>query len=204
VLNADSSSRPHIHLGIDPVVLLRMLGGNMYMGTLIGGNHLGALDSGPLLAFLIFIAIACTALMVFCWVHSNWEFRFFLTFVGIILAVSLLKPAMTPTPLFTGWQILARGGSSRYWFLPVLAFAWSLAWCYFSRFPKMKEVAGYLLIVMCIGIVRDWRYPAFVDLHYAESVRKFEASPVGTTVYIPINPTFWEPRIGLVKRASSN
>jgi len=201
VLNADSSSRPHIHLGIDPVVLLRMLGGNMYMGTLIGGNHLGALDSGPLLAFLIFIAIACTALMVFCWVHSNWEFRFFLTFVGMVLAASLLKPAMTPTPGLTAWQGLASAGDCRYWFFPGLAFAWSLAWCFHSRFPNLKEGAGYLLLFMCIGIARDWRCPAFVDLHYAENIRRFEALPDGATMPIPINPPFMGLGVGLVKHA---
>jgi hypothetical protein len=39
-----------------------------------------------------------------------------------------------------------------------------------------------------LGIVRDWRYPDFADLHFKEYAAKFEASPPGSKIEIPLNP----------------
>ena len=57
--------------------------------------------------------------------------------------------------------------------------------------PILRRISVALLCLMCIGIVRDWRYPAFQDEHFAESVSLFEAASAGTTVILPIDPEGW-------------
>jgi hypothetical protein len=51
---------------------------------------------------------------------------------------------------------------------------------------------------MCLGIIRDWRHPAFKNMHFAEYAARFEAAPAGAVVTIPENPAGWTVR--LVKR----
>jgi hypothetical protein len=45
-----------------------------------------------------------------------------------------------------------------------------------------------LLLLLPVGIYRDWRYPAFMDLRFPEFARSFERVPSGTHFIIPINP----------------
>jgi hypothetical protein len=49
--------------------------------------------------------------------------------------------------------------------------------------------------MMCFGVIRDWRHPAFPETHFAESVKRFEAAPEGTTVTIQEHPEGWNMRL---------
>jgi hypothetical protein len=126
------------------------------------------------------------------------EMKLFLLFSAILFIVSLIFSETYPPPGVTVWDLLAGAPSSRYWFFPTLAFAWSVPWCLRRGTAFLRVFSVYLLGFMCIGIYRDWRYPAFRDLHFAEYVRRLEASPLGTEITIPENPDGWDMR--LVKR----
>jgi hypothetical protein len=45
---------------------------------------------------------------------------------------------------------------------------------------------------MCIGMIRDWRHPAFKDLDFAASARRFENAPPGTLTDFAENPDGWK------------
>jgi hypothetical protein len=53
---------------------------------------------------------------------------------------------------------------------------------------------------MCFGIIRDFRYPAYKDLHFAQDVKRFGAVPPGTAFVFPQNPQGWN--VTLIKRPS--
>jgi hypothetical protein len=48
---------------------------------------------------------------------------------------------------------------------------------------------------MPFGVVRDWRVPPMVDLHFAEHAQKFQQAPSGTVLVIPLNPPGWSMRL---------
>jgi hypothetical protein len=148
-----------------------------------------------MLWFLLFVAIGCTILVVACFLRSPLEMKLFLVWAAMLLAASLATPSAYSTQHLTRWQILAGTSGIRYWFFPMLAFAWSLVWCLQSESKLLKRVSAVLLCLMCFGILRDLRYPAQPDRHYPELVRRFEAAPPGTVADFPENPLGWSMRL---------
>jgi len=198
LLVVDPGGRTHAPLGASPALFTRILAGDIYCTALLGTNRLAVLPSLSVFIFLVCAAIACTALVAFCLLKSPPPLRLFLLLAAAIFALALISPTGSIPAGTTYWADLADAPGNRYWFFPTLAFAWSLLWCLHSRTALLKVVAAYLLFFMCIGIVRDFRHPAFKDLHFDANAKHFEAAPAGTTVTIPIVPEGWD--MVLVKR----
>jgi hypothetical protein len=198
LLNGGLSSRPHLSLGAGPVMLARLLAGQVYLGTLLGSTaqppHLGL---GWLIA-LIGIAAGGTALVIACFLQSPLPMRLFLLFSAMLLAASLIAPALGTLTGVTAWQGMIIGAGARYWFFPTLAFAWTILWCFHGRSRVLKSASAFLLCIMCFGVALRWRHTAFRDMHFADYARKFDDAPAGTAVVIPENPEGWSLR--LVKR----
>jgi hypothetical protein len=121
--------------------------------------------------------------------------KLFLAFTALLFSVSLSSPNTGSLKGVTGWELLTSGGGIRYWFFPTLAFAWSLLWCFNSRIRLLRIVSAPLILLMCLGIIRDWRHPAFKDMHFADYAERFETAPAGTIVTIPENPAGWTVRL---------
>jgi hypothetical protein len=201
LLIVSPSARPHYSLGASPSLLARILAGQVYVATLFGSNNLAA-RSGPWFSVLLFfVAVGGTAIVATCFVKSALEMKLFILLSSMVLAASLISPTAPPSARASVWELLTRANGVHYWFFPTLAFAWSLLWCFHCRVVALKAVSAVLLCLMCFGIVHDWRYPAFKDLHFAEYAKRFESAPVGTAVTIPENPEGWNMR--LVKRPAS-
>ncbi len=199
LLIVDPAGRSHYAaLGASPALFARLLAAQVYLAALIGGNGLAYYSDSRLFIFLLVVAIGGTILVVLCFIKSPVEMRLFLAVTSLLFAVSLSSPNTGSPKGVTGWEILTSGGGIRYWFFPTLAFAWSLLWCFHSRTRSLRIVSAPLILLMCVGIIRDWRHPAFLDLHYAEYAERFEAAPAGTVVNIPENPAGWT--VHLVKR----
>jgi hypothetical protein len=198
LLKGGFSSRPHYILGASPELFARILAGQVYLGTLFGGNA-EAVQAGLVYTIaLTGIAAGGSILVVICFLRSPMGMKLFLLFSIMILVSSLLSPTLGPLSGVTSWVVLARGGGARYWFFPTLAFAWSILWGFQSRTAVLKAVSAILLCLMCIGVVRCWRHPAFKDMHYAEYAKRFESSPAGTAFTIPLSTEGWT--MTLVKR----
>jgi len=197
LLVVDPAGRAHAALGASPALFTRILGGHVFIATLLGTNFLAMHPSPPVFVFLLCAVIGGIAIVAMCFAKSGIEMRLFILFSGVMFAASLISPAAYPPPGVSRWELLTGAGGIRYWFFPELTFAWALLWCSTSKKALLKIVGGYLLIVMCFGVVRDWRHPAFKDLHFAEDAKRFEAAPAGTEVTLPENPKGWT--IQLVK-----
>jgi hypothetical protein len=195
LLVVSPTARPHFSLGASPVLFARILAGPVYLGTLIGANVLGAHPGTGFQILLVCAAVLGTAIILVCFVKSNLEMRLFILFSSMVLAASLIAPIAHPPPGGSLWQEMAGTGGIHYWFFPTLAFAWSILWCIRSRMIVPKTVSIALLCVMCIGILRDWRHPAFQDMQFAEKVSLLQAAPAGTAITIPLNPPGWEMRL---------
>lgn len=201
LLNGGFSSRPHYALGASPALLTRILGAQVYLGPLLGGNGLAVSQSAGVFVFLAIAVIIGTVIVVFCFARSAVEMRLFLLLTFTLLAVSLISPTAYPPAGVSMWELLAGAAGIRYWYFPTLAFAWSILWCFRSPAGPLKIMSTVLLCVMCFGIVRDWRYPALKDLQFKEYARRFEAATPGTAFIFPQNPQGWN--MTLVKYPSS-
>lgn len=187
-------------LGASPALFMRIVAGQVYLGTLLGSNGLAARAGVGMLVLLVCVAIGGTAIAAICFKEATTEWRLLFVFSCTLLGASLASPAAYPPAGLTRWELLANVGGIRYWFFPTLAFAWCLLWCVRRRKGAMAAIASVLLVVMTFGIVRDWNHPAFKDLHYREFAESFSTSPAGTDVVVPENPQGWTVR--LIKRAS--
>ena len=201
LLNGGFSSRPHYSIGASPVMLTRLLAGQLYLGTLLGSNSLGV--RGGLWATIVFTGIAAggTILVILCFLRSSLPMKLFLLFSSMLLAASLISATLGPLSGVTAWEALATGCGARYWFFPTLAFGWTILWCIQSPTLVLKTVSSILLCVMLFGIALRWRHPAYLDMHFTKYVKEFEAAPVGTAFTIPENPA--GAALTLVKRSSN-
>jgi hypothetical protein len=181
-----SSDRVQTALGAGVRPLLKLLGGQIYLGALIGPNRL-ATNSDETAILVALVAALGTAVICYCAFSANLEWRVFLLFCGLVFAASLRSPMVAgDTPR---WNLLAQVSGCRYWFFPTLAFVWSLIWCFsVGRSRTMRHVALVALAIMTIGVVRGWRYPAYRDFNFESHVREFEQAAPGTHVLIPIHP----------------
>jgi hypothetical protein len=191
LFNGGFSNRPHYILGASPALFARILASRAYLGTLLGDNVLAAHLGLGYSIVLTGIAVGGTILVAVCFLRSSLAMKLFLVFCALALAASLISPTLSPPAGMSAWQDIARGAGARYWFFPTLAFAWSILWCYRSRIAILQAVSVILLCIMCFGVVLRWRHPAFRDMHFAEYATRFESSPAGTAVTIPMSTGGW-------------
>lgn len=195
LLSGGFSSRPHFPLGASFAMLMRILAGHIFIATLLGANGLAARTDPRLLIFLVCAAVGGIAMTVFCFTKSPLPMKLFVILTALLLAVSLISPTTYPPAGATMWHQLAGAGGIRYWYFPTLAFAWLLLDGIRSGSKSLQAASAVLLVIMCFGIVRDWRIPPVKDLHWAEEAKRFEAAPAGTVVTIPENPAGWTVRL---------
>lgn len=202
LLILDKSGRSPAELGASPALFVRIIGGHVYFGALLGSNGLAAGAGTGVFITLLAITVGGTVLVLTCFVRSGLEMRLFLVLTAMLLVASLISPAAYPPPGVSRWKLLEMvPGGIRYWFFPSLAFAWSLLVGIRSRSELFKGASAVLLCAMCFGIVHDWRIPALKDSHWVEDAKSFEAAQAGTVVVLPENPLGWNIR--LVKHSSN-
>lgn len=168
-----SSTRSHAILGATPQLFVRILAGQVYLGAIVGENKLPAHRNGILLAF---VALLGTVFLVYTFLHARLEWKLFLVFCMGIFAASLISPMVSDTT--PQWQILMESIGIRYWFLPMLAFVWALLWCVASESNFLvRNLAAASLLLMCVGITENWRYPAYHDFGFPKYARDSPQRP---------------------------
>jgi hypothetical protein len=189
------ASRVQNELGANLETFLRMIGGDIVAGAMFG-NHGFALKSpintdGK-------AAFCCFAICIYCFRSASFELKLFILYCAAVLAASLRSPNVAGSkPL---WEVLAGATASRYWFLPMLAFVWSAAWCARYATNRLWRIASTgILLLMIIGVVTDWRYPSPPDEHFPQYARQLQDAKPGTRVTIPIAHDGWQ--MELVKRS---
>lgn len=187
-----SEARYPGRLGASPLLFAKILASQVFLAALIGKNSVPYRHSYWLHA--VVITVAGLAVFAYALWRGRWELKVFVIFAIMMLTGALLTPlAASPK-----WPILLTAWGVRYWFIPMLAFVCALVWMAGAERPTaLRVVAIATLALMTVGIVREWRHPAFVDLHFRGYARQFSELPKGSTLTIPINPPGWS--MALVK-----
>jgi hypothetical protein len=186
-----SHSRQVAPNGASLTRLVTILGGQVFLSSLLGLQTLRSIPPGNGLFFLEALAalLGLAVLTLALW-RAPFELRLFVAFALAVLAAGLANPLGGPPRLFQ-WEWLSMPGlGNRYYFFPMLAFLAALLWTARSGSSSLwlRCFAVALLLLLPIGIYRDWRYPAFKDLRFHDYAVRFERAPSGTKISIPINP----------------
>lgn len=183
-------------LGASPALFARLIGGDVFVGTLLGSHGNGGRVG---LAWCLIALVLGSALIVYCLRHVSLEVRFFFGYCAIMLAAGLHTPAFHPTtePL---WPLLLQAAVRRYWFLPDLAVLFAVLWCAaFAQARAVRCIGLGFTILLCVGIAKDWRIPPMYDVGFHRTAAAFDAAPPGTHMTIPVFPGgIW--KMDLVKR----
>ncbi len=190
----EGGPRAHTPLGASVEKLLRMMGGDVVAGALLGGS---SFPWRAPMAVIVTAALAGLSIYLYCLWFANLEWKLFLIFCGLLLAASLCFPLTEGSK--PAWDSVLLDVSARYWFLPMLAFTWSALWCARYGRDRLFKIAGICtLFAMLVGVVRDWRYAPFPDAGFAGSVQRMRDAKPGEHVVLPIPPDGWH--MELVKK----
>ena len=161
LLILDPKGRSSSPNGITAAILTRILGGDVFAGTLLGRVGLAGLPGTGAFVFLLCVAAGGVAMVAACFLKSRREMKLLLVFACLVFAASLLSPADHVPAGSTVWGVLSKIAAHRYWFVPSVAFAWVLLWCARSEIAILKAAASMLLCLMAFGAgaVFNWRIP---------------------------------------------
>jgi hypothetical protein len=168
-----------------------IFGGQVVLGSLIGTRGLVGLTHLTGVSFYTLLAaIVGMLFLAYATVRGPVELKLFVAFCLAVFMACLFRP-LADKPGFQ-WQIMAIPGNfGRYFFLPMLAFLASLIWSVAGgRVSSAKYTALVILLLMSIGIYKDWRYPEFLDLNFRETALQFEHAAPGTRVTFLVNPNW--------------
>lgn len=191
VYQADPVIRSRAPLGASLRAVVEILSSHVFLAALLGYANYPAHLS--LLALTV-VAIAGLAIIVYATLKAKWEYKLMIVFCMLVFAASLASPLVSKTE--PQWLILKQAYGIRYWFFPMLAFAWSLLWCVqYGGSKVMRGSAGFLLILMVAGMAKDWEYPAFPDHNFSQSAKKFERLRPGEAMTFPLYPDGWSMQL---------
>lgn len=187
-----SRARPVAPNGANWHRLISILGGQIFLSPLLGNRTLIRMAwrhfPDYIFARETFAFVLGMAILFYVLRYAPAELKLFVLFGFTILALSLARPIPGILPL-PQWELMSfPGHGNRYYFLPSVSFLAGLAWIADSAAKAPRWIAGLLLLLLPLGIYRDWRYPQFTDLHFREYASEFESSPPGTKIAIPLNP----------------
>jgi len=170
--------------------LVSILGRQVFFSALFGFTaQYWFVPGGPffidVIATLVGLAVVLYALR-----YAPFELKVFILFSFAVLTLGLARP-LAGAPNHPQWAWLCiPGRGNRYYFLPMLGFLASLLWMATPATPPrgLRYFAVALLLLLPVGIYREWSHPPFDDYHFQQYAEQFEHAPAGTKIAIPINP----------------
>lgn len=182
-----AATRSHAGLGATPSLFVRLMGGQVILGAIMGRS--GQQVQRPLAILALAVAFGFFV-AAYCFWKGRLEWKLFLIFCAFVIAASLKNPMVSMTQ--PQWQVLQNASGIRYWFFPMLGFVWAMAWCATLGGNGVFRFAGVAgLIMTTTGMIADWHYLPYADLHFAKYAANFEAAAPGEMVNIPIFPQGW-------------
>jgi hypothetical protein len=194
-----TNSRPTAPNGATFGRLASIVGGQVFFSSVLGVRtsiqlyyytHLHSLFLVQVIALAVGVAFVIYALR-----YGPMELKLFHLFAVAVLGSALSHPLANYDGDMTQWQQMqVPGCGNRYYFFPMLAFLATIIWMLVNSAPKTKVpryLALSILLLLPVGICRDWRYKPFKDLHFQEHAAEFERAAPGTQFTIPINPFLW-------------
>jgi hypothetical protein len=173
-------------LGASPVLLLRIVSGDIFLSAMVGSNYHTGLLPVPVLMLVLVMALAIIAFG--CW-RGGVSLTLFTIFSVLTLAGGLKSPLIAgPHPL---WVLLLSDVGARYWFYPMMVFLWSGVVAAFAADPGAKWfrwTGRALLSLLLVGVVRQWIYPPYTRHEFRPYAEQFEHLQPGQSEVIPIYP----------------
>jgi hypothetical protein len=175
---------------------VRLLGGDVFTGALLGSRPYGLEQSFMLSLFMLLLGLA---MCLYCFRFVSLEMRLFFVYCFALFVAELHNPLVhTTRPV---WQVILEQGSLRYWFLPSLPFLFSVLWCAIAARSVFMRIAGVVLTLTLVrGIHRDWHIGPMKDMHFDRAVAALETAPAGAHIVIPLNPDPPGWQMELIKR----
>jgi hypothetical protein len=177
--------------------LADIIGGQVFFSSVLGVrtsmqlyfySHFTSLFWLDLLALVIGLPFVVYALR-----HAPLELKLAYLFAALVLASALHRPLASFPGSYTQWQLLEIPGcGNRYYFFPMLTFFSTLVWMLTGvkdKLPRYSSAA--VLVLLSIGICRDYQYKPFQDLHFQEYATEFTRAAPGTEMTIPLNPDWY-------------
>jgi hypothetical protein len=189
-LTAILSSSRQAPNGVTFERFLGIIGGQVFFSGLLGMKTASAFTPRGLFPYAVAAALVGGAAVIYAFFSAPLELRAFLAFSFAVLGLGFARP-QAGLPEQLDWGVfLVPGLCNRYYFLPMLAFLASLVWIAAFSYSRrvLRHAAMAILLLLPIGIFKDWRYPAFGDYQFQQYADRFELAPSGTKLVIPINP----------------
>ena len=190
VLSARSRQAPN---GITFARFLGIVGGQVFYSALFGMKTALRHTPEKLFPYAVVAAVVGLSVVTYALLAAPLELKAFIFFSFAVLGSGLFRP-QAGLPEQLDWAVFLHPGScNRYFFLATAAFLASLLWM--AARPNAVRALRYsaiaILLLLPVGIYKDWRHPAFTDLHFRQYASLFESAPPGTKLLIPINPRGW-------------
>jgi hypothetical protein len=176
--------------------LINIVGGQVYFSSILGVRTAIQLYFHSHLHSLFFIDSIALAIglpfILYALRYAPTGLKLFHLFAGLVLAAALTHPIVNFAGNQQQWELLqVPGVGNRYYFFPMLAFLATLVWMAMdsnskSKLPRVCAMA--ILVLLPVGIYRDWQYRPFHNLHFQKYAADFEHASPGTQFTIPINP----------------
>lgn len=190
LLHTAALTRSAAPLGATFGNLVQLLGGQVFIGALVGENPLATHNEIWAWWLLGCSFVTGLAVILYCGWRARAEQRLWLAFACLVTCASLKYPMVKMQG--PQWQALKTEPATRYWLFAMLALVSSLIWCLGDGRPRFVRIgSAVLLALMSCGIVRDWRHEPYDNVGFAPAAARFEAAPAGTRVIIPAYPRPW-------------
>ncbi len=188
------------HLGSNGASVSRLvsiLGRQIFLGPLLGTRSLIAFirHGGPPFVLEAIATAIGVAVLLYALRYGPLELKLFISFAAILFAACLARPlAADPGEQ---WELMMGAGHfTRYYFFPMLAFLAALIWLVRPQQGRgVRYAALAILLLLPVGIFRDWYYPPFADLDFPAFAEAFKQSTPGTKCTILLNPPGWEMQL---------
>lgn len=177
-------------------LFIRLLGGNAFLGMLLGSHTFGL--TLPLVASLCMFLLGI-GLCVYCAMSLRVEVRLFFVYCFLIFVSGLRTPgfALGDSKL---WDLLLTIPSQRYSFFPGLALIFAILWCAgFARHRVVRVTCVVLTLALSVGVCTDWKVRTLPWLNLREQAAELKAARPGQHVLLPVYPG-GDWKIDLVKR----
>lgn len=184
-------------LGASPQLLALLLADRVFLAGTFGQDTQPAvyISQGPQATgvALLVVLLAGAIIGAAMW-RGPRALRAFTLFAFMVLAAGLAAPLASATCCVPQWSLLAMpGDGTRYFFIAELAWMACLVWA-ITRI-SLVGLRALLIVVLAAtfasGLVRVWRYPAFLDLHPERYEAQLKNQPPGATFIEPLNPDGW-------------
>jgi hypothetical protein len=182
------TERSEGYTGATAALFIRLLGGNAFIGALLGSRPFGLILP---FACSVCMLLAGLALCAYCARRSGPEVLLFFVYCFAIFAAGIRSPGLAPDPRGL-WVGLLEIPAQRYSFFPGLALLFAVLWCATSARNRIVHWTGLALtLLLCIGIRRDLRIPRLPQVDFKQEVEALKAAAPGQPVVLSISPAGW-------------